>query len=137
MRGGGRERKGGVGGAEHGWEAGGWGKGEGGGQGDMDKEAGQGCKCRSNCGGGPAAGPALYARPSVGTGRPGRMYPYGLLLGSASLGDAGPLVLFSSPSNTWDCIRAEGLHGGLHGGFHGLRFRRCDHDANGEGGDCW
>ena len=46
--------------------------GEGGGQGGMDNGAGRGCKRRSHRGGGPAAGPELYARPSVGTGRPGR-----------------------------------------------------------------
>ena len=37
-----------------------------------DPEAGAGYKCRSLCEDGRAPGPRLQARPSVGTGRPGR-----------------------------------------------------------------
>ena len=38
----------------------------------LDPDAGAGCKCRCCCEDGPAPGPRLPARPSVGSGRPGR-----------------------------------------------------------------
>ena len=44
----------------------------GGGCSNTEPDAGAGCKCYSWCKNGPAPGPRLQARPSVGTGRPGR-----------------------------------------------------------------
>ena len=48
-------------------------RGEGGGGvcSNTDSDAGAGCKCRTWCEGGPAPGPRLQARPSVGAGCPG------------------------------------------------------------------